>query len=333
MTDPLPAVEVSGLTHTYPPSGRAKAERTALADVSFAVQPGELFGLLGPNGGGKTTLFKILSTLMPPTSGSAKIFGKDCLREPGDVRARIGVVFQSPSLDKKLTAGENLMHAGHLYGLCGEDLRRRIGEVLERLRVADRAGDRVVTLSGGLQRRVEIAKALLHRPSLLLLDEPSTGLDPGARRDLRGQLREEAARHGLTVLLTTHLLDEAEACDRIAILHEGRRVALDRPDALRAEIGGDVVSVRAAEPEALCDLIRQKFGGQPTVLDGTVRIERPRGHEFIPELVEAFPGRIDAVSMGKPTLEDVFIHKTGHRLWEEGAQNAPSAPAAPARHS
>jgi ABC-2 type transport system ATP-binding protein len=296
------SVDVEGLTHRY-------GERAALDGVAFSVRSGEVFGLVGPNGGGKTTLFKILSTALVPTSGTARVAGIDV--RDGAVRRKIGVVFQAPSLDGKLTVAENLLHHGHLYGLSGGGLRQRIGEELARFGLADRSGDRVEKLSGGLQRRVELAKSLLHRPEVLLLDEPSTGLDPGARRDLWDALR---GLKGVTVLLTTHLLEEAERCDRLAILHKGRVVALGEPLALRAEIGGDVVTVRSREVEKLAAGIREKLGESPQVVDGTVRLARDRGHEFVGRLVEAFPGMIESVTVAKPSLEDVFMSKT-RELW------------------
>ncbi len=296
------SVDVGGLTHRY-------GERLALDGVSFSVRPGEVFGLVGPNGGGKTTLFKILSTALTPTSGSAKVAGLDV--SDGAVRRKIGVVFQSPSLDGKLTVGENLLHHGHLYGLSGSGLRARIGEELARFGLADRAGERAEKLSGGLQRRVELAKALLHRPEVLLLDEPSTGLDPGARRDLWDALR---GLKGVTVLLTTHLLEEAERCDRLAILHKGKIVAIGEPGALRSEIGGDVVTVRSRDAASLAASIREKLGEAAEAVDGTVRLSRERGHEFVVRLVEAFPGLIDSVTVAKPSLEDVFLART-REIW------------------
>lgn len=307
--DPTPAIEVEHLTHTYGP-------RTALQDVNFAVPHGEIFGLLGPNGGGKTTLFRILATLLSPSAGCARIFGDDVTRHPLAVRRRIGVVFQSQSLDGKLTSTENLRHQGHLYGLHGKDLAERIEEMLARIGLAERRHERVEKLSGGLRRRVEIAKGLLHRPRLLLLDEPSSGLDAGARRDLRLYLRQLRDHDGVTIFLTTHLMDEAESCARLGILDRGRLVALGSPESLKKTIGGDVIVLETREPEKLRSQIRERFDGEPTVLDGMVRIERPRGHKFITELVEAFPGQIDAVTLAKPTLEDVFIQQTGHRFWE-----------------
>jgi ABC-2 type transport system ATP-binding protein len=303
-------IEVDRLAHRY-------GEREALRGISFTVGAGEVFGLLGPNGGGKTTLFRILSTLLAPASGQARVCGLDVVTDAPAVRRRIGVVFQAPSLDGKLTAAENLRHQGHLYGLRGLELRARIAETLARLGLGDRTDDPTETLSGGLRRRVELAKAFLHRPSLLLLDEPSTGLDPGARRDLWEYLIRLRDREGATVVLTTHILEEAEGCDRLGILDRGELVALDSPAGLKAQIGGDVVTAQCADPPQLCAQIRARFGGEPVVVGNTVRVERERGHEFITELVEAFPRQLTSVTLSKPTLEDVFIHCTGHRFWDE----------------
>ncbi len=315
--NPLPIVQVENVTFSYPPAKRRAPPRAALEDVSFEVQRGEIFGLLGPNGGGKTTLFKILSTLLVPQNGNVRIAGLDVRAKPHEVRHHLGVAFQSPSLDKKLTPEENLRHHGHLYGLRGAALEKRINLMLRRVNLQERAHDLVEALSGGMARRVELAKTLLHAPELLLLDEPSTGLDPGARRDLWEQLKSLRTQDGVTVLMTTHLMEEAAACDRLALLHHGRIVALGTPDQLTSEIGGDVVTVHSDDSLRLGEEIRRYFRCAATVLEGTVRIERENGHLFIPELVEAFPGRIRGVSLGKPTLEDVFIHRTGHRLEAE----------------
>jgi ABC-2 type transport system ATP-binding protein len=314
---PTPVVELSALGFVYPAARGNREARTALQEVSFAVREGEVFGLLGPNGGGKTTLFRILSTLLLPTGGTARIFGLDVVAQPAGVRRRIGVVFQAPSLDRKLTVRENLTHQGHLYGLHGQSLRGRCDEMLARVGLGDRTNERVENLSGGQQRRVEVAKGLLHGPKLLLLDEPSTGLDPGARRDLWSYLQTLRDKDGVTVLVTTHLMEEAERCDRLGILSQGKLVALDTPEALKSKIGGDVISVATQQPETLRDGIQARFGGNPIVLNGSVRIERERGHEFVARLVEAFPGQIEEISLGKPTLEDVFVHQTGHRFWDE----------------
>ena len=307
---PDTAVLLDHLSHRY-------GDRVALDGVSFGVARGDILGLLGPNGGGKTTAFRILSTAMQPTGGHAAIFGHDVVREASAVRRQIGVVFQSPSLDAQLTVAENLRHQGHLYGLHGRALARRIDDVLARVGLADRARDLVKTLSGGLRRRVEVAKSLLHQPALLLLDEPSTGLDPGARRELWRELKELQARDGVTALVTTHLMEEAERCDRVAILHQGRLVALGTPQQLTSAIGGDVITIATPQPDALCAQMRERFGGAPAVVDGAVRIERAQGHAFVPQLVETFPGQIAAVTVGKPTLEDVFVHHTGHHFEAE----------------
>jgi ABC-2 type transport system ATP-binding protein len=298
-----PAVEVEGLHHFY-------GAREALAGVTFSVARTEIFGLLGPNGGGKTTLFKVLCTLMAATSGQVRLLGHDVAREPDRIRKRIGVVFQHPSLDRKLTVIENLRHHGHLYGLWGSALQRRAQTMLARLGLGDRAHDLVETLSGGLQRRAELAKGLLHRPDLLLLDEPSTGLDPGARRDFMHYLQELRRQEGVTILLTTHFMEDAERCDRVGILHEGKLVALDAPDALKNRIGGDIVVIQSPNPQGLQTKLRERFGCEPALVDGTLRVERPRGHEFIRDVVEAFPGEVTSATFGKPTLEDVFIHLT-----------------------
>ena len=221
------------------------------------------------------------------------------------------MVFQTQSLDKKLTVAENLLSQGHLYGLSGARLAGRINDVLSRLGLSDRRGDLVETLSGGLKRRVEIAKALLHQPSVLLMDEPSTGLDPGARRELTQYVEELRGQQGVTVLLTTHLLDEAEHCDKLLLLHEGRRVAEGTPQELKARVGGDVVVLEVAEPQLIRQQISQRFGVTAQERNGTLRVEIGNGHRFITEVVEAFPGAVQSIALHKPTLEDVFLDETG----------------------
>lgn len=309
-----PVIQIENLSHRYD-------GRVALEGVSFDVRPAEIFGLLGPNGSGKTTLFRILSTLMLPSSGRAVIMGYDAAREPNKLRRQIGVVFQAQSVDLKLSAAENLWHQGHIYGLSGGRLKLRINEMLARVGLADRARDRVETFSGGMQRRVELAKGLLHHPSVLLLDEPSTGLDPGARRDLWLYLKMLRDEEHITVLVTTHLMEEAEHCDRLAILSEGKLVALGTPAELKREIGGDVILLDARDPESLARRIAERFGGAPAVIDRKVRLERENGHRFVTDVVEAFPGDIQSISVSKPTLEDVFIDRTGHRFWSDSNGN------------
>jgi ABC-2 type transport system ATP-binding protein len=306
-------ISVENVVHQY-------GERSALNGVSFDVRPAELFGLLGPNGSGKTTLFRILSTLMIPSGGRATIMGFDVARDPNGLRRQIGVVFQAQSIDVKLTAQENLWHQGHLYGLRGAALNSRIAEMLGRVKLTDRANDKAETFSGGMQRRLELAKGLLHHPAVLLLDEPTTGLDPGARRDLWQYLANLRDEEHVTVIVTTHLMEEAERCDRLAILNEGKVVALGTPEELKREIGGDVILLDTKNPESLAKRMQSGFSVDAQVLQGQVRLERESGHRFITDVVEAFPGEIEAISVSKPTLEDVFIHRTGHRFWTEGKQ-------------
>lgn len=309
-------LRVEDLSHQY-------GERAALRGVSFDVRPAEIFGLLGPNGSGKTTLFRILSTLMLPSGGRALVSGCDTATRPNDVRRQIGVVFQAQSVDVKLSAAENLWHQGHLYGLAGSGLKQRISEMLRHVGLAERAGDRVETFSGGMLRRVELAKGLLHRPQVLLLDEPTTGLDPGARRDVWLYLAHVRETQGVTVVVTTHLMEEAERCDRLAILNEGKLVALGTPAELKAKIGGDVIVLEARDPQTLSARIAQRFGVQPTVMENKVRLERANGHRFVAEVTEAFPGEFDSISVSKPTLEDVFIDLTGHRFWTDAQPRPP----------
>ena len=297
-------IQVENLTHRY-------GDRVALDGVSFEVRQGEIFGLLGPNGGGKSTLFRILSTMMVPTDGRAAIAGHDVERDPAAVRRTVGVVFQTQSLDKALTVEENLRAQGHLHGLSGALLRERMGAAMERLGLKDRRGDLVDTLSGGLRRRVEIAKALLHKPKVLLMDEASTGLDPAARRDVSRHVEMLRQQEGVTILLTTHILDEADRCDRLVLLHQGRIVAQGTPGELRGRIGGDVVVLDTPDAQSLADQIARRFHAEAVARDGQVRVEIENGHRFITEVVEAFPGAIDSVGLHKPTLEDVFVRETG----------------------
>jgi ABC-2 type transport system ATP-binding protein len=306
-------ISVQDIVHRYD-------DRTALNGVSFQVRPAELFGLLGPNGSGKTTLFRILSTLMLPTGGRAVIAGHDAAKDPNGVRRQIGVVFQAQSIDVKLSAYENLRHQGHLYGLHGSVLKSRIEEMLSRVALADRMKEHAETFSGGMQRRLELAKGLLHHPSVLLLDEPTTGLDPGARRDVWQYLRILRDQEGVSILVTTHLMEEAERCDRLAIFNEGKVVALGTPADLKREIGGDVILLEARDTESLAAQIETRFQVPAQVLSGKVRLERENGHRFVTDVVEAFPGEIEAISVSKPTLEDVFIHRTGHRFWTESGE-------------
>lgn len=299
-----PIIDVHGIRMAY-------GAREALCGIDLAVEEGEVMGLLGPNGGGKSTLFRILATLLLPSAGQATIAGRDVVLDPHGVRRAISVVFQSPSLDRKLTVEENLRHQGHLYGLRGHALSSAMRDMLGRVGLEDRAADLVETLSGGMKRRAEIAKALLHHPRVLLLDEPTTGLDPAVRREVWDHLRVLREREGTTILVTTHGMDEAERCDRVAILHRGALVALGTPAALRREVGGDVIHVRAADAAGLRDRLAAALSVQPQVVDGVVRLESEEAPRLLGEILTRFSGEVLGVSLDRPTLEDVFVHRTG----------------------
>ena len=301
------ALAVSHLTHRY-------GSRVALDDVSLSVAPGTFVALLGPNGGGKSTLFRICATLQRASEGSVLVFGADVRTDAAAVRRRLGVVFQSPALDQRLTVRENLLHHGRLYGLQGRPLRAGIDEALARVGLTDRAREIVSRLSGGLKRRAEIAKVLMTRPSLLLLDEPTTGLDPGVRRDLWRDLAAIRASDGTTIVLTTHLLDEAAAADHVFVLDQGRLVVDGAPDTLTRMVGGDVIRLQTADPADLASRIAARFQAAASVVDDEVRVEHDHAHTFAAELVDAYPGEIRSVHFGRPTLEDVFVHFTGRRF-------------------
>ena len=314
------AIRVEKLSHCY-------GQRKALNALSFDVGRGEIFAFLGPNGGGKTTLFRVLSTLVPCQDGAAEVLGYDLRTMAFAARARMGIVFQAPSLDKKLTVRENIRQQAALYGVRGETLRQRESELLEQLGLTDRTQDRTESLSGGLRRRVELAKGMIHRPELLLLDEPSTGLDPGARSDLWRYLFRLREEFSVTIVLTTHLLEEAERVDRIAILDAGKLVALDTPAALKRTVGGESITIRTPDAPRLAAEIQARFAANAQVIEDSVRLEQPDAGPWIAKLVAAFPGEISAITWAQPTLEDVFINKTGHRFWRESDGQAGKPPA------
>jgi ABC-2 type transport system ATP-binding protein len=309
------AIRIRDLVHHYGP-------RKALDLQALDVRSGQVFAILGPNGGGKTTLFRVLSTLVPLQRGDVEICGHSLRQHPAAVRALTGVVFQASSLDRKLTVRENLRHQGHLYGLHGAELRRRSDDLLSALGLSDRARDRVETLSGGLRRRVEIAKGLLHAPRLLLLDEPSTGLDPAARADVWSYLAHCVNRQGTTVLLTTHLLDEADRASRIAILHAGCLVAEGTPDQLRQSLDGESITIHTSHPEEIAAAIGRDFDARPKRIGTSLRWSAADAHALVPRLMSAYGARIDQIAVGHPTLEDVFIARTGHRFWEADPEHA-----------
>ena len=291
--------------------GFAYGEIPALSRISFTVAPGEIFGLLGPNGSGKTTLFRILSTLLLPSTGNAFVEGHDLASAPAEVRRVIGAVFQHNTLDPHLRVRENLLHQGHLYGLAGIQLRERIDQLLRQFGLGDRSQELVKVLSGGLKRRLELAKALLHEPRVLLLDEPTVGVDPGVRHDFWLFLKE-TARRGITVLLTSHLLDEAEQCDRLGVLAQGRLAAIGTPEDLKNRIGGSVIVLESDQARALAQAIEKELNLASAIVEGTVRIEHPDGSQLLGKLMEKFSDRIETVKVGRPSLTDVFVRETGH---------------------
>lgn len=339
----VPAIAIDRLTHRYPARRRQPA-RVALDDVSFTVHPGEIFGLLGPNGSGKSTLLRILTTLLQPNAGdpgdpggnasprrdAVRVFGHSVTTEPAAVRRMVGVVFQSPSIDGQLTCRENLACHARLYGMPHAGLKQRTDEELERAGLADRASELAGKLSGGLKRRLEIAKAVLPGPRLVLMDEPDTGLDVAARRRLWEQIGELRER-GVTVVVATHLMDHAEASDRAAVLHEGRLLACESPASLRNRVAGQVVTLRldtasetdsdaAAEGElkAASQRLADRFGpfpagGEPRVVEGVIRFEHGDAAGWIPRLPEALDRPIASLTLGRPTLEDAFVNLTGER--------------------
>lgn len=303
---PDPAVTVESVTHRY-------GKHTALRDFSLKVKRGELLALLGPNGSGKTTLFRILSTLMPPSEGAARVFGAHTTEQPGAVRQLLGVVFQAPALDEALTVAENLRLHGALFGLSGEDLHERIDDLLGRFEVAERRSDRVETLSGGLRRRVDLARGLLHRPRLLLLDEPTAGLDPAARHAFWRHLNRLRRRDRTTFLVATHLMDEAERCDRVAILDRGRRVALGTPEALRTDLGERALWLTSPSPDALKQRIEAQFGLTARPVGEALQLVHEDAPALLTRLYDAFGDQIESATVRRPTLEDVFMARTGHR--------------------
>jgi ABC-2 type transport system ATP-binding protein len=307
-TQAAPRLRVRGLARRF-------GARVALDGVSFDVAPGEVFGLLGPNGAGKTTAFRLLSGVLPADAGTVALDGRE--RDPAApaYRARLGVVFQEPSLDLKLSGRENLRLGAALYGLPRAVAEPRIAEALRVMDLGARADEAAAKYSGGMRRRVEIARVLLHDPDLLLLDEPGRGVDPDALRRIWDELAARKAARGTSLVVTTHQPEEAERCDRIALLDGGRVTATGTPDELRARVSGDVVRVRGERPEELAETIRARLGLAGVVLDGDVVLEALRGHEVVPRVVELFPaGRLASVATSRPTLADVFAKLTGRGL-------------------
>ncbi len=305
-----PAIQVSDLTYEY-------GETRALDNLSLTVPDGSLFGLLGPNGAGKTTLFKALATLLPVSNGSVSMFGRDVSRNEAEIRSRIAVVFQSAHVDPILTGRENLQFHGSMYGHSSSDVRERSQQLLDRFDLLDRADDRVSSYSGGMRRRLELAKGLLHRPDLLLLDEPSSGLDLAARKQLWADLKDLHDRENLTIVMATHDMDEAELCDRLAFMVDGRCLTNDRKETLKQSLGEEVLYLEVDEPETFERDFQSQFSKPVERMNGRILIEMNNSASFIPKVVERFPGRIQSVTLRQPTLGDVFFKTTGASLEEE----------------
>jgi ABC-2 type transport system ATP-binding protein len=315
MTAPGPlAIEVQDLRKSYD-------QVEAVRGIGFSVRAGEIFGFLGPNGAGKTTTIKILCTLLQPSSGTARLAGLDVVSSPSDVRRRIGVIFQDPALDDRLTATENLMLHAVAYRVPRAERVARVEEALQFVDLFDRRRDLVRTFSGGMKRRLEIARGLVHRPDILFLDEPTTGLDPQTRARTWEVLRDLRQKYGTTLFLTTHYMDEAENCDRIAIVDHGRIVALDTPAALKQAVGKDLVVARTAQPERLAALLRDKYGVTSAPSDDGLTFMVEEGDAFIVTLLTADRPPLQGISVRRPTLDDVFLSLTGRQIRAEGAES------------
>jgi len=299
---------VRDLHHRY-------GDHRALRGIDLEVDAGQIVALLGPNGSGKTTLFRLLCTLLPIQQGNVQIAGVDVRASPLAARGQIGIVFQSPSLDKNLTVDENIACQGALYGIKGQKLQSRRNELLEQLDLTDRRSDFCESLSGGMKRRVELVKGMLHRPKLLLLDEPSTGLDPAARLSFWDSIRG-MADSGIAILLTTHLLEEADKADRVAIMADGRKIAEGSPNELRSELGDGVVTVLANDTAGVEQILREDLGLNPQRIHHQFRLQTDSPATLVPTLVEKLGDRAQSISIGRPSLEDVFIAKTGQQFAE-----------------
>ncbi len=321
----MPSLEVRGLRHSWVRDSRTRipapgrdASRV-LDDVSFEVREGEVFGLLGPNGCGKSTALRVLLGLLEPDAVELRWNGVAVAPGGRALRSCMGVVFQAPSLDGRLTVRENLALSAALQQVDRSKVAARIDDALELAQLRERAGDLVSKLSGGMKRRLELARALLHEPSLLLMDEPTTGLDELSFQRTWQRLDELRSRRAVSVLLTTHRADEAARCDRVAVLDQGKIVALGTPAELAQSVSGDVLTLEAHDTDAVAAQIRAEFGLEARVVEGKLVLERERGHELIPRLVEALPrGSIASLSMHRPTLADVFVKLTGRSLGRGG---------------
>ena len=301
------AIEVRGLVKNYD-------QVEAVRGVDFEVAAGEVFGFLGPNGAGKTTTINMLCTLVKPTAGSASVAGHDVVHERDDVRRNIGLVFQDPTLDSYLTAVQNLRLHAELYGVRADLVQPRMEQVMRMVGLWDRKDSPVGTFSGGMRRRLEIARGLMHSPRVLFLDEPTIGLDPQTRRSIWTYIRELQEREQITIFMTTHYMDEAEWCDRIAIMDHGQIVALDAPETLKAQVGTDRVSIHTDDDDATIAALKERFDVEAWISEGAVTFAVPQGEEFVPRLFAELGIPIKAVHVSRPTLDDVFMSYTGSTI-------------------
>jgi ABC-2 type transport system ATP-binding protein len=319
------AVVVRGLEKKY-------GDVEAVRGIDFEVKTGEVFGFLGPNGAGKSTTIKILCTLAQPTAGSATVAGFDVVKERDSVRANIGLVFQETTLDDYLTAHRNLLFHGELYGVDSSILQDRIKQVMEMVGLWDRRDSSVATFSGGMKRRLEIARGLVHAPNVLFLDEPTIGLDPQTRSSIWSYIQELKREHEITIFLTTHYMDEAENCDRIAIMDAGKIVALDAPNDLKAKVGKDRIQIRTADDENAIKALKDLMQIEARVHEGAVTFGVPSGEEFLPRLFAELPVAIRSASVARPSLDDVFLSYTGTTMRDAEAKSA-AAPGTPQKKS
>jgi len=292
---------------------------TAVDRISFSVEKGEIFGFLGPNGAGKTTTINILSTLLAPTEGDIYVNGFDVLTQKNQVRKSIGLVFQDPSLDDRLTAEENIYFHAKLYHVPYKEYQKRKEEVLRLVELWDRRKDMVKTFSGGMKRRLEIARGLIHHPAILFLDEPTLGLDPQTRAHLWDYILRLKQEKQMTIFMTTHYMNEAEYCDRLVIIDYGKIVAFDTPANLKKEVGGDIIILESPQPQQLKQEIKQKYGLEPKEENGAITIEISNGKTFLPRLFDELTTKVTSVSLREPTLDDVFLHLTGRKIRDEEA--------------
>ncbi|MCW2647199.1 MAG: type transport system ATP-binding protein [Pseudonocardiales bacterium] len=283
----------------------------AVRGIDLAIAPGEVFGFLGPNGAGKSTTISMLCTLLTPTAGSAQVAGHDVVLERDQVRRSIGLVFQDTTLDTYMTAERNLRLHAELYGVPREVVTARIRQVLDMVGLWERRASLVSTFSGGMKRRLEIARGLLHSPRVLFLDEPTIGLDPQTRASIWTYIGELRKEEDITIFLTTHYMDEAEYCDRIAIMDQGRIIALDTPEALKASVGDDRVQIQTDDDPRAIVALEEHFGLRAAMVEGTVTFRVAQGEQFVPKLFDEFPMAIRSVSVARPSLDDVFLSYTG----------------------